>query len=217
MKTAIILLILVISTNCINQVPQVNGYIESLCPDTRDFIVNSYSVFFNKQDTDVLARVSLFPFGNSQVNKDTSGKITFDCQHGPNECYGNRIMTCALNLYELRVSHSLIICLFNQYDSLRPGKITFDDATAKCDSDRAADILKCANSELGIALEVEMANLTPKHTFIPWILVDGKRDDTEANAIRANMLKYLCDQRKGEKLPPCDNSINIESFLKYLD
>ena len=120
-------------------------------------------------------------------------------------------MTCALKSYSIQVSHSLIICLFEQYSNLRPGKITFDEATNNCDKTIAEDVLKCANSEESAIWEAEMGKLTPSHTFIPWILVDGKRDDEQADAIRENILKYFCDQRSSEKLPTCQGST-----LRYL-
>ena len=122
-------------------------------------------------------------------------------------------MTCGLNLFDKQKSHSLIICLFMQFDTLKTGKQTFDSATKSClSSDHADQVLSCANSDQGSSYEVEVGKVTPAHTFIPWILVDGNRDETVANEIRADMLYYFCDQHKGEKLPPCEG----QSFLKYL-
>lgn len=69
----------------------VGVYYESLCPDSIRFIqsqlATEYPNFADFIDLD------LIPFG-----KSTSGDgTTFECQHGPLECEGNRIQSCVLS------------------------------------------------------------------------------------------------------------------------
>lgn len=33
--------------------------------------------------------------------------VTFTCHHGPNECYGNKVQSCAIEHIQVRIQHSL--------------------------------------------------------------------------------------------------------------
>jgi hypothetical protein len=66
-------------------------------------------------------------------------------------------------------------------------------------------VLQCANSIEGNWLEHVVGEFTPAdHTFIPWIVVDGKYDKTVADAIVADMVGYLCKDRPD--VPGCQSS-----------
>ncbi|KAL3184509.1 hypothetical protein MRX96_031799 [Rhipicephalus microplus] len=39
--------------------------------------------------------VDILPFGNARMHV-VNGTVTFDCQHGPDECYINEVQTCAV-------------------------------------------------------------------------------------------------------------------------
>lgn len=102
----------------------VDVYYESLCPDSMKFINQQlYPV-----KTSSLGRyfdVNLIPFGKASVSTHQLGILDFDnlrlniyfqwvtngadvnftCQHGPNECYGNKIQACAL--------HHIQVCTFS--------------------------------------------------------------------------------------------------------
>lgn len=70
-------------------------YYESLCPDSVRFVQRQLGPNYEalKDYVDIL----FVPFGKSfsTTNKDKS--VSFDCQHGPAECDGNRIQSCVLN------------------------------------------------------------------------------------------------------------------------
>lgn len=36
---------------------------------------------------------------------DESGKITFNCQHGPDECYGNALHACAIDILKSPIDY----------------------------------------------------------------------------------------------------------------
>jgi hypothetical protein len=65
-------------------------YLESLCPDSRSFVNEQLTPTFN-----ILSQifdVDLVPFGNSEYTYNTTTKeVLFKCQHGFQECYGNKI------------------------------------------------------------------------------------------------------------------------------
>ena len=59
-----------------------------------------------------LAYIEIIPYGNAkEVYDSTLGKYTFTCQHGDNECYGNLIMTCSLNILGRIKGQLNLICL----------------------------------------------------------------------------------------------------------
>ncbi|XP_058811804.1 GILT-like protein 1 [Topomyia yanbarensis] len=68
-------------------------YYESLCPDSAKFI-NQQLYPAAKQFKDNID-LKFVPFGKSSYRTQGSDTI-FDCHHGPNECYGNKVHACAL-------------------------------------------------------------------------------------------------------------------------
>src|SRR5699024_7883053 len=58
--------------------------------------------------------LDLVPFGN--VNVTTHGAAnstpTFTCQHGPNECYGNKVQACIIAHQSVATSLSYVQCMF---------------------------------------------------------------------------------------------------------
>ena len=88
-------------------------YYESLCPDSRNFINSQISKVFKKYQQ--FTNITLVPYGKANVflipwffiynslNLGITLKFTWDeskkewyfqCQHGPNECYGNKLHVC---------------------------------------------------------------------------------------------------------------------------
>lgn len=49
---------------------------------------------------------NLFPFQATENN----GKWTFICQHGPKECYANKIHSCAVALTTVEESTKFVYC-----------------------------------------------------------------------------------------------------------
>jgi len=69
-------------------------YYESLCPDSQAFITKQLypAMQILKDHIDL----HLVPFGKSTYQTQGSD-TTFECHHGPNECYGNKIQACAIH------------------------------------------------------------------------------------------------------------------------
>lgn len=76
---------------------EVGTYFESLCPDSRAFILTQLFPTFNKlQDANPpIMTVNLVPFGNANISFVPKTKrhptVNFTCQHGDQECEGNLI------------------------------------------------------------------------------------------------------------------------------
>ena len=111
--------------------------------------------------------IELVPYGNAQVI--TRYPPSFKCQHGEDECYGNIVELCAIkNNPEkwwkfIRCEETILV-------------FTDDDIRkcAKQDNIDAEEIVTCAKSTEGPLRYLEAADKTPKHDYVPWVVVDGK-------------------------------------------
>lgn len=62
--------------------------------------------------------VELVPFGNANVSYPRhDNKPVFHCQHGPKECYGNRVQACTIEMLKnTDLSIRFVRCMFDQHD-----------------------------------------------------------------------------------------------------
>lgn len=73
-------------------------YHESLCADCRQFIITQ--VWFAYQAVADIVNLVFIPYGNAhELYRPETQLYQFYCQHGPDECYGNLIETCAIASY----------------------------------------------------------------------------------------------------------------------
>ena len=172
-------------------------YYESLCPDSRDFIINQLWPAFDKLYKFGIFNVSMYSYGNSRVIKKNK-TIKFRCQHGSTECYLNKIQTCASHLYpELEKHLQFIVCMMLQAS---------EDTAWKCALNMGLDaetIFTCANEKLGNQLEYKTGKKTPKHSFIPWIVVNGESGEAFNEEVISNFTQVICEKYKGHKPLHC--------------
>ena len=174
---------------CQKQIPKITIYMESLCPYCIEFITTSIKEFYTKVTKPNVAYIEIIPYGNAQETYDlTTNKYSFTCQHGDNECYGNLISTCSLNVLG-RVNGQLnIICLLeNIYNFNR----NFDSTLEYCLSSEPEilqEIKDCVISDMGNIYQHQMAQKTGDHKGVPWILVDGVYDEDANNKIYASLI-----------------------------
>ena len=45
-----------------------------------------------------MTNITFYPYGNAQEKQETGGEYKYTCQHGENECNGNMVETCFINL-----------------------------------------------------------------------------------------------------------------------
>jgi len=144
-------------------------YYESLCPDSQAFITKQLypSMKILKDHVDL----HLIPFGKSTYQTRGSD-TTFECHHGPNECYGNKIHACAINHIQVdsfqqdNTRESLIVeyinCLMTGVFPDQP----FEPFARRCATavqvKTSDSILNCANSTEGSKYLEQMGELTHK-------------------------------------------------------
>jgi len=180
-------------------------YYEALCPDSRNFIVNQLNGTWHAVGSSVV-NPSFIPWGKAKLNgTDSSGEAVITCQHGPEECWGNRLHACVI--YESRSTEQrldTITCLMEDQTTLRevaPGCLAaagLDWATASA----------CAESEVSLQKTLqfgqETTQLQPPLTSVPTVTVDGSQSGEKA--ILADLLFFVCQtwqQRTGETPQGC--------------
>jgi interferon, gamma-inducible protein 30 len=177
-------------------------YIESLCPYCRAFITNQFWPTWKKINS--IMNVTIVPYGNAK-KRFVNGHWRFTCQHGPDECLGDVIQTCSLNLYGQSTAFQFIVCI-----EATSGKMA--TVAKKCASAQRnvnyTRIMQCANSQEGERLQYQMAvatdSLSPRHRGVPWITVNDVYTADTANKARNNLLRLICTTYQGPKPAACD-------------
>ena len=71
-----------------NDKVKLNLYYESLCGPSKYFVNNLlYPTYKNLSS---IIELKLFPFGNANVTIVWGVNLTYSCQHGEGECWGNK-------------------------------------------------------------------------------------------------------------------------------
>ncbi|GFY56952.1 gamma-interferon-inducible lysosomal thiol reductase [Trichonephila inaurata madagascariensis] len=193
---------------------QLNVFYESMCPDSDSFFHEQLWPTYQKMSS--YLNVELVPYGNAHY-RGQHDEYTFTCQHGPEECYGNMVQTCYIELVNNTESQiKFINCAFESHYQRK--------VMEKCisDFDLRRQVKKCVTSPMGVNLEYQMAKktdaLNPQHSFIPWVTVNGKGDNSLNNKALENLMSVICDELSEEPKPePCiKNKWNIfKRFSRY--
>jgi len=199
-----------------NNLPVIDVFIESLCPDCMDFIGGSFKQFQQAVDHQELAVVNFYPYGNAHESWDGTA-WNFDCQHGANECYGNTIEACALEHLSKEEGYNFLICIEG---NIRRLSKDFDKTLEYCVSEQniRKTILECAKGSEGNSLMHNVAQKTPNHNYVPWVHYNGVHDVNIENQILSNLLGFLRGQIKGADINATaflSTSANIENKSCY--
>lgn len=182
-------------------------YYESLCPDCKNFfiktlrhVVTSLEGYLNLQ---------LVPYGNAET-KTKNGTTVFKCQHGPAECYGNKLHGCAIHIHRNESISTLYnICLMSE------GKSN-DETVRECgrifsEEKISEDIIKCANTNIGTQLLKHYGEITrllnPK--WVPTVTLNGCADNQ--TEVQKHLLENICELLKN---PPrvCQKNYSIKQI-----
>ncbi|XP_063772132.1 gamma-interferon-inducible lysosomal thiol reductase [Pseudophryne corroboree] len=181
---------------------QIELYYEGLCPACRQFL--SRQLFPTWLMLADIMNITLVPYGNAE-EKNVSGKWEFDCQHGPDECFINTVETCLMfQLKDILSYFPIIFCMevsTNIKKSLEPCLAVFEpDLSAK-------EVLGCVNGDLGNKLMHQNAQrtaaLNPPHKYVPWIVVNGKHNDSLEAEAQSALFHLVCDLYTGPKPDAC--------------
>jgi len=202
---------------------KIDFYYESLCPYCQQFIERSLKVAASTkvlfewiQDFWKICNFNLYPYGNAKRVQNGSS-WNFTCQHGDAECQGNLIEACAIKKYDLYTQAlPFIICLESNPNN-------WDANGKKCAQTYNLDwnaISQCSKSQEGVKYIVEMAEnteaLVPKHTYVPWVVVNDQHTQSTESAVTSNMVRYVCSVYRGSvKIDACNWFLSICFCLSF--
>jgi len=110
-------------------------------------------------------------------NATAASPTVFECQHGPEECEGNRVEMCALTLHGMDRWFPFTVCFERYFPATRNASLTAASCAGRAEVD-ALEILDCAAGPRGAELEARAfartQALIPPHTFVPWVVVNGE-------------------------------------------
>ncbi|KAK2982729.1 hypothetical protein RJ640_025145, partial [Escallonia rubra] len=182
-------------------------YYETLCPYCSNCIVNYLPKLFDGGLIDIVD-LKLVPYGNAKIGNNNS--IT--CQHGPAECLLNTIEACAIGVWpDVNEHFPFIYCVETLvYEQKYP---EWETCFEKLNLD-PTPVTECYSSGYGNELELKYAAetnaLQPRHTYVPWVVVNGEPlyDDYE------NFVSYVCKAYTGTKVPEACSDLSRSSVRK---
>ncbi|NXW73130.1 GILT reductase, partial [Hirundo rustica] len=193
-------------------------YYESLCPACREFLVLKLFPTWLLLPEEMLS-ITLVPYGNAQVRsrpsrrrgrsrrcrrprsdrlvpqeRNVSGKLDFECQHGPEECLGNMMEACLMHeAKNFSTYFPVIFCLESGSSVTENLEACLKIYAPELDSGRIA---ACVQGDTGVALMHHNAQVTealePPHQYVPWITVNGKHTDELQALAEASLLGLVC-------------------------
>ncbi|KAM9790781.1 gamma-interferon-inducible lysosomal thiol reductase [Syngnathus typhle] len=181
---------------------QLDVYYESLCPDCILYLTRVlYPTWVLLQD---ILSVHLVPFGNAQESSSGS-KYVFKCQHGEQECLGNMIQTCLLNMSDN--AFLIIFCMEASTDVIASAKSCVNLYSPQLSWDR---LMSCVDGDVGNQLMHQNAlrtnALDPPHTFVPWVTINGVHTDDLQKKATTSLFPFICSMYKGIKPVVCGDT-----------
>ncbi|XP_013392550.1 gamma-interferon-inducible lysosomal thiol reductase-like isoform X2 [Lingula anatina] len=181
-------------------------YYESLCPACKDFFIEQLYETFQKVGS--IMNLTLVPYGNAWEQK-IGDQWVFYCQGGKQQCIGNVIETCAINILKnIDVYLPFIHCIEN-YSGIQPS-IAAQGCASQMNID-VAPILKCSTSKMGSDLEHQMAvktnALQPRHTYVPWVTLNGVHTKAIQQKAVDDLKQLICETYQGGYKPVACSSL----------
>lgn len=180
----------------------VKVYYESLCPDSARFINTQLSPI--TKDLLQYVDLQLIPYGKSTYNTQ-GADVIFNCHHGPNECYGNKIHACVVenvqsDSYRQESREELVLTYVDCLMSLskRDAAFPIEKCANGINYKMWENIQDCANSTVGSKLLQRFGDQTHDFqnplTSVPTVVFkDQYTPELQKRAIE-NFRGTLCEQ-----------------------
>lgn len=186
---------------------------EALCPDCQEFIIDQLALSISEFGGEFWTHVHLvlYPYGNAEETYDPKkDRWVFRCQHGPEECMGNLIATCAMNSVgnEAKKWFPFVHCMeLKSRDGGGKGSIPAEKgdhllsvSDARKDGESCAKearlnwtlVSECVGDWKGNLVQHAVAKATPKHEYVPWVILNGKHTEEMQEAAEKDLFKLVC-------------------------
>jgi len=206
-------------------VANIEIYYEAMCPFCHSLLNESVRQIW--EDKEMLARVNLtfYPFGNAQLlpqdmvsegyqfwHEDQRFPMPL-CQHGPSECLGNMIQTCAMETLQVQERYIPYLLCLSSYPSQYGVELTSYACGTKLGVNMSL-IKECTQSSRGhqLMLSYGSISLRPElgRKYVPWVVINGKHHE---DADHGDIVGVLCD----ELSPRPSSCQKTDSTLQYED
>lgn len=194
--------------------PLLEVYYESLCPDSIKFINYTLREVWANAEFRAAASLRLYPFGNARLVPEVQVSKGYHfwhpnatyplvlCQHGDQECLGNRIQACAIHLLKPEVHVPFVVCMVSYGNRAGVELSSFAcGTTLKIDM---ASIKACAESQQGYKLHLEYGetSLAPElnRGYVPYVVINGEHVVAAENG---DLKGPLCKVIAGSKPAAC--------------
>ena len=177
---------------------KVSLYYESLCPYSARYISEQLYPIYRWLGRRI--ELDYVPFGNAEMMYHPfNSSYTFNCQHGPDECKGNKIQGCLKHLFN-DTDHDATLTQLQVVNCLMSGGAANLGQLAYCIKNiipvnvglTYQKIVDCALGIEGDKILAEMGNTTmalkPQHEWVPWVTVDGEHQP----GAEKNLGEFLC-------------------------
>ncbi|XP_058454501.1 GILT-like protein 1 [Malaya genurostris] len=167
------------------QTVKVEVYYEHLCPDSIRWVTNQLAP--NYDDIRSVITIEFIPFGKSVSINDGE---SFECQHGPAECEGNRIQSCVLHLLpEQDRQVSYVSCQMHADADPRGWECAFRSGVDLTETQT------CVEGDQGRLLQLEAERRTQQiaPSFVPTIVFNGQFDQTLQDRAQTDFLGVICE------------------------
>ena len=209
---------------------KVQFYMEALCPGCQYFSTHVLAPVMHEKGMSDLVDLEIFPAGNAELKLEKDGTMKLSCQHGEEECEGNKILACLSHIHGTDEKFVPIFTCIEQGDSsfsstsstiasylnvTEPEKESrMAQLARKCmamGNINAKEVLRCAKGNVGHRLAELSINatksLTPKYEYAPWVVIDGKPIKEDAYSFK----EWICKAYKGRPPAECDAS-NLKDY-----
>jgi len=198
---------------------RVDVFYEVLCPYSQQFFSDGLGPVWNETELRSRIDLRLYPYGNAQTQPATQVSegfhfwhqelyqpgfdYVFNCQHGPDECFGNMIHACAIQHFaDPEVYMPLFFCMMSR-PSHSSEKSSFECAQAL--GLNISDIRTCVLGSQGnqllnnVGVQTSNLRVRPQNessVWVPWVLINGAHNEiaeSDGNSgVRGRLLKQLC-------------------------
>ncbi|XP_045616956.1 gamma-interferon-inducible lysosomal thiol reductase [Procambarus clarkii] len=175
-------------------------FYESLCPDSRRFILNQ--LYPAWPDLKNITELDIYSYGKA-VEYGEGADYNHKCQHGYRECQANTMLTCAKKyINDSDQFLDFARCVMYRFSGIDSGPVCANETCVEW-----SGIEKCYSGQEGHLLQHQVgllqATLQPRLDYVPWILINNKFTREQLTAAQEDLRTAVCEAYQGTKPSSC--------------